>query len=35
MAGERIKQVAFKEGVDASSRVINLAIELALAKISK
>jgi hypothetical protein len=35
IAAEQIKQVAFKEGVDASSRVINLAIELALAKISK
>jgi hypothetical protein len=35
MAGEKIKQAAIKEGVDASSRVINLAIELALANISK
>jgi hypothetical protein len=35
IAAEQIKQVAIKEGVDASSRAINLAIELALAKISK
>ena len=35
IAAEQIKQAAIKEGVDASSRVINLAIELALAKISK
>ena len=35
IAGEQIKQAAIKEGVDASSRAINLAIELALAKISK
>jgi hypothetical protein len=35
IAAEQIKQAAIKEGVDASSRAINLAIELALAKISK
>jgi hypothetical protein len=35
IAVEQIKQTAIKEGVDASSRAINLAIELALAKISK
>jgi hypothetical protein len=35
IATEQIKQAAIKEGVDASSRAINLAIELALAKISK
>ena len=35
IAGDQIKQTAIKEGVDASSRAINLAIELALAKISK
>ena len=35
IAAEQIKQTAIKEGVDASSRAINLAIELALAKISK
>ena len=35
IAAEQIKQVAIKEGVDASTRAINLAIELALAKISK
>ena len=35
IAGEKIKQAAIKEGVDASSRAVNLAIELALAKISK
>ena len=35
IAVDQIKQTALKEGVDASSRAINLAIELALAKISK
>jgi hypothetical protein len=35
IAGEKIKQAAIKEGVDASSRAVNLAIELALANISK
>lgn len=35
IAVDQIKKAAFKEGVDASSRAINLAIELALAKISK
>ena len=35
IAVDQIKQAALKEGVDASSRAINLAIELALAKISK
>lgn len=35
IAVDQIKQTAIKEGVDASSRAINLAIELALAKISK
>ena len=35
IAGEKIKQAAISEGVDASSRAINLAIELALANISK
>ena len=35
IAVDQIKQIALKEGVDASSRAINLAIELALAKISK
>jgi hypothetical protein len=35
IAVDQIKKAALKEGVDASSRAINLAIELALAKISK
>jgi hypothetical protein len=35
IAGERIKQAALKEGVDASTRAVNLAIELALSRIGK
>jgi len=35
IAVDQIKQTALKEGVDVSSRAINLAIELVLAKISK
>ena len=35
IAGERIKQIALKEGFDASTRAVNLAIELALSRISK
>ena len=35
IASEQIKQIAIKEGIDASSRTVNLAIELALAKIGK
>jgi hypothetical protein len=35
LAINQIKKAALNEGIDASSRVVNLAIELALAKISK
>jgi len=35
IAGEKIKQAALKEGVDASTRAVNLAIELALSRIGK
>ena len=35
IAADQIKQAALKEGVDASTRAINLAIELALSRIGK
>lgn len=35
MAINQIKKAAVNEGIDASSRAVNLAIELALAKITK
>ena len=34
-AVDKIKSAAVKEGIDASNRVINLAIELALNKLTK
>lgn len=35
IAADQIKQIAFNEGVDASTRAVNLAIELALSRIGK